>query len=157
MAIKAVVSIYHYCLKFPTPRGVKIIWGKKYEVRMWYFVNISRWTKGKAEDHHSRALWRRGLNHFDPEDPILIRPPGYHSIAIYETGWRRTRNLCGWSDHTKKVKIRTSLSPWVCETMISYLWRNIDVFVLCYNNMKGISPELICYQLNIYPRITPRR
>ena len=33
VAMKAVISIYHLCLKFLTPRGVRVIRGNQYEAR----------------------------------------------------------------------------------------------------------------------------
>ena len=40
VAMKAVTSIYHLCLKFPTPGGVGVIWGNQYEARMCYTTSV---------------------------------------------------------------------------------------------------------------------
>ena len=40
VAMKAVTSIYHICLKFPTPSGVGVIRGNQYEARMCYTTSI---------------------------------------------------------------------------------------------------------------------
>ena len=40
VALKAVTSIYHICLKFLIPRGVGVIWGNQYEARMCYTTSI---------------------------------------------------------------------------------------------------------------------
>ena len=40
VVIMAVTSIYHLCMKFPIPRGVGVIRGQQYEVRMCYTVII---------------------------------------------------------------------------------------------------------------------
>ena len=40
VAMKAVTSIYHICLKFPTPRGVRVMRGNQYETRMYYTTSV---------------------------------------------------------------------------------------------------------------------
>ena len=40
VAMKAVTSIYHLCLKFPTPRGIGVVWGNQYQARMCYTTSI---------------------------------------------------------------------------------------------------------------------
>ena len=38
--MRAVTSIYHLCLKFPTPGGVGVIRGNQYEARMCYTTSV---------------------------------------------------------------------------------------------------------------------
>ena len=40
VAMRAVTSIYHLCLKFPTPGGVGVIRGNQYEARMCYTMSV---------------------------------------------------------------------------------------------------------------------
>ena len=40
VAMRAVTSIYQLFLKFPTPRGVGVIWGNQYEARIYCTTNI---------------------------------------------------------------------------------------------------------------------
>ena len=40
VAMKAVTSIYHLCLKFPTLGGVEVVRGNQYEARMCYTTSI---------------------------------------------------------------------------------------------------------------------
>ena len=40
VSMKAVTSIYHLCLKFPTPRGVGVVRGNQYEARMCYTTSV---------------------------------------------------------------------------------------------------------------------
>ena len=40
VAMRAVTSIYHLCLKFPTPRGVRVIRENQYEAHMCYTTSI---------------------------------------------------------------------------------------------------------------------
>ena len=57
----------------------------------------------------------------------------------------------------RRMKIRTSLSPEVRETVIACLRRNRDVFAWSHNDMKSIDPDLICHRLNVDPRVPTRR
>ena len=50
VALKAVTSIYHLCLKFPPPCGIRVVRGDQYEARMCYTMSIrsaSADSKGK--------------------------------------------------------------------------------------------------------------
>ena len=40
VAMKVVTSIYHLCLKFPTPRGIRVVRGNHYDARMCYTTSI---------------------------------------------------------------------------------------------------------------------
>ena len=40
VAMKAITSIYHLCLKFPTPGGVGVLRGNQYEARMCYTTSV---------------------------------------------------------------------------------------------------------------------
>ena len=40
VAMRAVTSIYHLCLKFPTPSGVGVIRGNRYEARTCYTTSV---------------------------------------------------------------------------------------------------------------------
>ena len=40
MAMMEVTSIYHLCLKFSTPRGVRVVQGNQYEARICYTTSI---------------------------------------------------------------------------------------------------------------------
>ncbi|KAM2775184.1 hypothetical protein COP1_019972 [Malus domestica] len=55
------------------------------------------------------------------------------------------------------VKIDTTLSPPIRLKLISFLQENTEVFAWSYENMPGISPDIICHRLNIGPKIKPVR
>ena len=41
VAVKAVTSIYHLSMKFPTPRGIRVVRRNQYEARMCYTTSVS--------------------------------------------------------------------------------------------------------------------
>ena len=55
------------------------------------------------------------------------------------------------------VKIGTALSPPIRLTLISFLQENTEVFAWSYEDMLGISPDIICHRLSIDPKTKPVR
>ncbi|KAM1910699.1 hypothetical protein ACFX13_039310 [Malus domestica] len=55
------------------------------------------------------------------------------------------------------VKIGTTLSPPIRLTLISFLEENTEVFAWSYEDMPGISPDIICHRLSIDPKTKPVR
>ncbi|KAM1267655.1 hypothetical protein COP2_000037 [Malus domestica] len=49
----------------------------------------------------------------------------------------------------RMVKIGTTLSPPIRLALISFLQENIEVFAWSYEDMPGISPDIICHRLSI--------
>ncbi|KAM1807676.1 hypothetical protein ACFX11_030651 [Malus domestica] len=60
-----------------------------------------------------------------------------------------------YSDHM--VKIGTTLSPLIRLALISFLQENTEVFAWSYEDMLGISPNIICHHLSIDPKTKPVR
>ncbi|KAM1503964.1 hypothetical protein ACFXTO_000128 [Malus domestica] len=55
------------------------------------------------------------------------------------------------------VKIGTTLSPPIRLALISFLQENTEVFAWSYEDMPGISPDIICHRLSIDPKTKPVR
>ncbi|KAM0963376.1 hypothetical protein ACFX2A_022852 [Malus domestica] len=55
------------------------------------------------------------------------------------------------------VKIGTTLSPPIWLALISFLQENTEVFTWSYEDMPGISPDIICHRLSIDPKTKPVR
>ncbi|KAM1104893.1 hypothetical protein ACFX13_013508 [Malus domestica] len=55
------------------------------------------------------------------------------------------------------VKIGITLSPPIRLVLISFLQENIEVFAWSYEDMSGISPDIICHRLSINPKTKPVR
>ncbi|XP_059434521.1 uncharacterized protein LOC132167531 [Corylus avellana] len=51
------------------------------------------------------------------------------------------------------LKIGTQISPRVQDGLITFLLRNLEVFVWTHDDMPGISPEDILHQLNVDPSV----
>ncbi|KAM2264619.1 hypothetical protein ACFXTI_040759 [Malus domestica] len=50
------------------------------------------------------------------------------------------------------VKIGTTLSPSIRLALISFLQENTEIFAWSYEDMLGISPDIICHRLSINPK-----
>ncbi|KFK32387.1 hypothetical protein AALP_AA6G234800 [Arabis alpina] len=65
--MRAVPSTYHLCLKFPTPIGIKMVWGNQKESRMCFMVEHKlRNTKKKKEEsspQESQKITRTSSEH----------------------------------------------------------------------------------------------
>ncbi|KAM2661591.1 hypothetical protein EV2_023880 [Malus domestica] len=57
----------------------------------------------------------------------------------------------------RMVKIGTTLSPPIRLELISFLQENTEVFAWSYEDMPGISPDIICHRLSIDPKTKPIR
>ncbi|CAL8993373.1 unnamed protein product, partial [Prunus brigantina] len=57
----------------------------------------------------------------------------------------------------RQVRIGTSLSPSLRSEFISFLRANSEVFAWSYDDMPGISPDVISHKLSIYPSFKPVR
>ena len=68
VAMRAVTSIYHLCLKFPTPRGVGVVRGNQYEARMCYTTSIK---SAPTDLKGKRTAGKAGL----AEEAFTIRVP----------------------------------------------------------------------------------
>ncbi|KAM1243450.1 hypothetical protein ACFX2G_035701 [Malus domestica] len=55
------------------------------------------------------------------------------------------------------VKIGTILSPPIRLALISFLQENTEIFAWSYEDMPGISPDIICHRLSIDPKTKPVR
>ncbi|KAM1636178.1 hypothetical protein COP2_014454 [Malus domestica] len=55
------------------------------------------------------------------------------------------------------VKIGTTLSPSIQLALIFLLQENTEVFAWSYEDMPGISPDIICHRLSIDPKTKPVR
>ena len=55
------------------------------------------------------------------------------------------------------VKIGTTLSSPIRLALISFLQENTEVFAWSYEDMPGISPDIICHHLSIDPKTKPVR
>ncbi|CAL8120198.1 unnamed protein product [Prunus armeniaca] len=57
----------------------------------------------------------------------------------------------------RQVRIGTSLSQELRYELVAFLRLNSEVFAWSYNDMLGISPDIISHQLSINPAVRPVR
>ncbi|CAL8135695.1 unnamed protein product [Prunus armeniaca] len=57
----------------------------------------------------------------------------------------------------RTVQIGTSLSLTLRTEFIAFLRANLEVFAWSYDDMPGISPDVICLKLSISPSVKPVR
>ncbi|TQE12644.1 hypothetical protein C1H46_001856 [Malus baccata] len=57
----------------------------------------------------------------------------------------------------RMVKLGTTLSPLIQLALISFLQENTEVFAWSYEDMLGISPDIIYHRLSIDPKTKPVR
>ncbi|KAM2050655.1 hypothetical protein ACFX16_032356 [Malus domestica] len=57
----------------------------------------------------------------------------------------------------RMVKIGTTLSPPIRLALISFLQESTEVFAWSFEDMPGISPDIICHRLSINPKTKPMR
>ena len=73
VAMKAVASIYHLCLKFPTPPGVRVVRENQYEARMCYTTIVK---SAPADPNGKRTAEEAGLME---GETLTIGVPEAHS------------------------------------------------------------------------------
>ncbi|XP_024015219.1 uncharacterized protein LOC112088925 [Eutrema salsugineum] len=133
-AMRAVPSTYHLSLKFPTPAGIKTIWGNQKESQMCCLA-----------EHK-------------------LRNPVTNARAdIAESCETRTETVCDAVDSVcidearpeRRVKIGTKLEEPLRSEFLSLLKENIDTFAWTAEDMPGISISVTCHELNMDPTFKP--
>ncbi|XP_024004868.1 uncharacterized protein LOC112082014 [Eutrema salsugineum] len=124
---RAVPSTYHLCLKFPTPAGVKTIWGNKKESRMCCLAE-HKLRNPFAESRETRA------------EPVC---DAVDSVCIDEARPERC------------VEIGTKLEEPLRSELLSLLKENNNTFAWTAEDMPGISIDVTCHELNVDPTFKP--
>ncbi|XP_030923089.1 uncharacterized protein LOC115949970 [Quercus lobata] len=127
--LKAVTSIYHLKVKFPTAYGIGEIKGDQVLAREYYQVALT-----SGENH----TWV--MNEPEPI-PESSKIPQEIEIVL--------------GDSTKVLKIKTTLLASKKEKMISFLRANQDVFTWKHEDMPEIDRKIIQYRLNVNPECKP--
>ncbi|XP_030958569.1 uncharacterized protein LOC115980462 [Quercus lobata] len=127
--LKAVTSIYHLKVKFPTAYGIGEIKGDQVLARECYQVALA-----SGENH----TWV--MNELEPI-PESSKIPQEIEIVL--------------GDSTKVLKIKTILLASKKEKMISFLRANQDVFTWKHEDMPKIDRKIIQYRLNVNPECKP--
>ncbi|KAG7559308.1 Ribonuclease H domain [Arabidopsis thaliana x Arabidopsis arenosa] len=124
--MRAVASTYHLCVKFPTPNGVKTIWGSQKNSRMCFMAA-----------HKLRNPIEEAREEKKPtSDPVI-------SISLDDERPDRCVEIS--SDLTEEIKTE----------LVSFLKENINTFAWSAEDLPGVSIDVICHELNVDPSFKP--
>ncbi|KAM1879468.1 hypothetical protein ACFX14_041340 [Malus domestica] len=161
--LKAMVSTHMLLMKFPTPYGNGYIKGDQFSVRSCYNSSVKQHhlhvPKETLSIHDQVIKTSPDEANLDlhggnsqPDDP---RDDSFTQQAQPAKELEKVSISKDYPD--RMVKIGTTLSPPIRLTLISFLQKNIEVFAWSYEDMPGISPDIICHRLSIDPKTKPMR
>ncbi|KAM1041861.1 hypothetical protein ACFX2I_030941 [Malus domestica] len=161
--LKAMVSTHMLLMKFPTPHGNGYIRGDQLSARSCYNTSVKQQhlpgpkeTLSVHDQVTKTSLDEANLDLPDsnnqPDDP---RDDSFTQQAQPAEELEKVPISRDYPD--RMVKIGTTLSPPLRLALISFLKENTEVFAWSYEDMPGISPDVICHRLSIDPKIKPVR
>ncbi|KAM1798093.1 hypothetical protein ACFX12_032194 [Malus domestica] len=161
--LKAMVSTHMLLMKFPTPHGNGYIRGDQLSARSCYNTSVKQQhlpgpkeTLSVHDQVTKTSLDEANLDLPDsnnqPDDP---RDGSFTQQAQPAEELEKVPISRDHPDHM--VNIGTTLSPPLRLALISFLKENTEVFAWSYEDMPGISPDVICHRLSIDPKIKPVR
>lgn len=134
---KAVTSIYHLRLKFPTEQGIGEVKGDQLTARECYLVLL----KGEVD---KEAMVVEELEVRDEEEVRRGEPvEDLEQVVIREC------------DQSRVIRIGTSALDQLNEELRAFLRQNADFFAWTYENMSGIDTQVAAHCLNIIEGAKP--
>ncbi|KAM2039994.1 hypothetical protein ACFX1T_013385 [Malus domestica] len=161
--LKAMVSTHMLLMKFPTPYGNGYIRGDELSARSCYNTSVKQQHLPIPKETFSiydqviktspdeANLDLHGGNS-QPDDP---RDDSFTQKAQPAEELEKVSISKYYLD--RMVKIGTTLSPPIWLALISFLQENTEVFAWSYEDMPGISPDIICHRLSIEHTTKPVR
>ncbi|XP_024014720.1 uncharacterized protein LOC112088557 [Eutrema salsugineum] len=137
--MRAVPSTYHLCLKFPTPAGIKTIWGNQKESRMCCLAEHklrNPVTDARADIDRKKITESR-------ETRAELVCDAVESMCIDEARQERC------------VEIGAKLEEPLRSKLLSLLKENIITFAWTAEDMPGISINVTCHELNVDSTFKP--
>ncbi|CAL9018622.1 unnamed protein product, partial [Prunus brigantina] len=152
--MKVFISAHMLLLKFPTPYGTGTVRGDQLGARSCYASAV----KSTNRQHRGEALAvtqapappRVGTER--PEDPR-------DEFVTQQAEPVEDLELVTLDEDIpdRQVRIGTSLSQELRSDLVAFLRLNSEVFAWSYNDMPGISPDIISHRLSINPAVRPVR
>ncbi|KAM1606294.1 hypothetical protein PS2_026917 [Malus domestica] len=161
--LNAMVSTHMLLMKFPTPYGNGYIRGDQLSARSCYNTSVKQQhllvPKETLSIHDQVIKTSPDEANLDlhggnsqPDDP---RDDSFTQQAQPVEELEKVSILKDYLD--RMVKIGTTLSPPIRSALISFLQENTEVFAWSYEDMPGISPDIIYHRLSIDPKTKPMR
>ncbi|KAM2808647.1 hypothetical protein FF1_043863 [Malus domestica] len=161
--LKAMVSTYMLLMKFPTLYGNGYIRGDQLSAWSCYNTSIKQQhlhvPKETFSIHNQVIKTSPDEANLDlhggnsqPDDP---RDDTFTQQAQPAEELKKVSISKDYPYHM--VKIDTTLSPPIRLALISFLQENTEVFAWSYEDMPGISLDIICHHLSIDPKTKPLR
>ena len=143
-AMKAVPSTYHQCIKFPSDKGIAVVYGSQ---------------------RSSPKYYMGGYKYIKKADPIVLmikdklaEMKTVRSSDPSQRGPRKswiTQVCIDESDPKRCVGIGHDLDPELREDLITFHQENKDSFAWSSANLRGISLEVTSHELNVDPTYRP--
>jgi len=139
-AMKAVLSTYHQCIKFPSDKGIAFVYGSQRSFQKCYMG---------------------GYEHIKKADPVVLmiedklaKMKTVRSSDLSQRGPRKsliTQDYIDESDPKRCVGVGHDLDPAIREDLVTFLKENKDSFAWSSANLRGISLEVTSHKLNVDP------
>ncbi|KAM1360211.1 hypothetical protein ACFX2F_047095 [Malus domestica] len=161
--LKAMVSTHMLLMKFPTSYGNGYIRGDQLSARSCYNTSVKQQCLHVPKETfsiHDQAIKTSSDEanldlHGGNSQPDDSRDDSFTQKAQPAEELEKVSILKDYPD--RMVKIGTTLSPPIRLSLISFLQENTKVFTWSYEDMPGISLDIICYRLSIDPETKPVR
>ncbi|KAM1456696.1 hypothetical protein ACFX13_034799 [Malus domestica] len=161
--LKAMVTTHMLLMKFPTPYGNGYFRGDQLSARSCYNTSVKQQhllvPKETISIHDQVIKTSPDEANLDLHDSnSQPNDPRDDSFTQQAQPAEELENVSISKDYLDRmVKIGTTLSPPIWLTLISFLQENTEVFARSYEEMPGISPDIICHRLNIDSKTKPVR
>ncbi|CAL8137246.1 unnamed protein product [Prunus armeniaca] len=138
--MKVFISTHMLLLKFPTPHGTDTVRGDQLGARSCYASAV----KSTNRQHRGEAL-------------AVTQAPAPPRAGIERPEDPREESATQQAEPVEDLQLVTSLSQELRSDLIAFLCLNSEVFAWSYNDMSGISPDVISHRLSINPAVRPVR
>ena len=133
-AIRAIPSIFHMVIKFPTANGVGMVRGDQCIAKECYLESMKQ-----------KAVGSIYMDELDMRDEMNTRPKPSKELEQVQHDEQ--------PEHL--VYIGSKLAKDVRDLLLHFLKRNTEVFALKQEDIGGIDPAMITHGLNISPSFKP--
>ena len=147
--LKAVTSIYHLAIKFPTAAGTGMQRGNQGAARECYYSTMRQASKMERSTT-MMVVTERLLD--DTLDPRFS--DGAQDTLTAE---RLLEVSVDEKDKSKTLKLGENLNEATRQDVTNFLKDNLDIFAWNHSDMEGIDPSIISHKLNIDPAARPKR